>query len=167
MRLASVVLAASLLLHPAEGLARELKISHQRPGKTDARDRAVQIFAQEVQSRTPGITFRIYPQLSLNIKAEEQFDAMQSGRLDMSVYVLSYAVNKSPEFSLAVLPGLYPSLDAVRGLKGSRLLEHLQAIANANGVHVLAWYWVPGGFATSKREVGGPASVKGLKAAWR
>ena len=164
MRLASAVLMTCLLALPGgEASTREFKISHQWPVGTDARDRATRIFAQEVQSRVPGLSFRIYPQLSLNLKAEEQFDALQSGRLEMSVYVLSYAVSKSPEFSLAVLPGLYPSLAAVRSLKGSKLLEHLQGIANANRVHVLTWWWVPGGFATSNREISGPDSVKSLR----
>ena len=64
---------------------------------------------------------------------------------------------------MAVLPGLYPSLDAVRDLRGSKLLKHLQAIANKNGVHIVAWWWVPGGFVNTKREIAGPDTVKGLK----
>ena len=64
----------------------------------------------------------------------------------MSVYPLPYAVKKIPEFSLAVLPGLFPSVDAARALKNSKVSDQLQAIANANGVHILAWWWVPGGF---------------------
>jgi len=163
MRLASALVTACLLMPLDAAIGRELKISHQWPGETDTRDRATRIFVQEVNLRVPGLSFRIHPRLSLNIKAEEQFDALQSGRLEMSVYVLPYAVKKVPEFSLAVLPGLYPSLDAVRALRGSKLLEYLQQVANANGVHVLTWWWVPGGFATSNREVAGPDSVKGLR----
>jgi TRAP-type C4-dicarboxylate transport system substrate-binding protein len=58
---------------------------------------------------------------------------------------------------------LYPSLDDVRDLRGSKLLQHLQAIANKNGVHIVAWWWVPGGFVNTKREIAGPDTVKGLK----
>jgi TRAP-type C4-dicarboxylate transport system substrate-binding protein len=161
MRIASLVLALLLSLNAAS--AREFRISHQWPGETDARDRAARLFAQEVQSRVPALSFRIYPKLALKIGAEEQFDAVQSGDLDMSVYVLPYAVKKAPEFSLAVLPGLYPSLDTVRELKGSKVLDHLQSVAHANGVHILAWWWVPGGFVTKNREISGPDSVKGLR----
>ena len=144
-------------------LARELKISHQWPTEIDARDRAARLFVREVQSRIPGITFQIYPELALKMKAEEQFDALRSGKLEMSVYPLPYAVKKAPEFSLAVLPGLFPSVDAARGLKGSKVFDQLQAVANANGVHIVTWWWVPGGFVTLKREIAGPSTVTGLR----
>lgn len=161
--LALLCTVVALLVGAGASEARELKISHQWPEGTDARDRATRIFVKEVQARTPHLTFKIYPRLSLKIEAAKQFDALQSGDLDMSVYVPPYAVKKVPEFSLAVLPGLYPSLDAVRDLRGSKLLEHLQAIANKNGVHIVAWWWVPGGFVNTKREIAGPDTVKGLK----
>ena len=161
--LAPLLVAMSLFLCASGVFARELKISHQWPEGTDARDRAARIFAQEVQARAPEITFRIYPKLALKIEAAKQFEALQSGELDMSVYVPPYAVKKVPEFSLAVLPGLYPSLDAVRGLRGSKLLEHLQAVANRNGVHIVTWWWVPGGFVNTKQEIAGPDTVRGLR----
>jgi TRAP-type C4-dicarboxylate transport system substrate-binding protein len=43
------------------------------------------------------------------------------------------------------------------------VLEHLQDVAHQNGVHILAWWWVPGGFVTRNRQVAGPDTVKGLK----
>jgi TRAP-type transport system periplasmic protein len=162
MRLASILLALVMLIaNPVS--ARELKISHQWPGGTDARDRAARLFAQEVQQRAPSVSIQVHPQLALKIGAEEQFDALQSGKVEMSVYPLPYAVKKAPEFSLAVLPGLYPSLETVRYLRGSKLLEHLQSIAHRHGVHIVAWWWVPGGFVTRSREVAGPDTVKGLR----
>ena len=142
---------------------KQIRISHQWPAETDARDRAARIFVKEVEARLPGVSFQIQPELALNIGAAEQFDALQSGELDMSVYVLAYAVKKVPEFSLAYLPGLYPSVEIVRTLKGSKILDQVQAVANANGIHILAWWWVPGGFVTRNREVGGPETVKGLR----
>jgi TRAP-type transport system periplasmic protein len=164
MRLLALLCAAvGLFLAAGVSQARELKISHQWPEGTDARDRATRIFVKEVQARAPHLAFKIYPKLSLKIEATKQFDALQSGELDMSVYVPPYAVKKVPEFSLAVLPGLYPSLDAVRDLRGSKLLEHLQAVANKNGVHIVAWWWVPGGFVNTKQEIAGPDTVKGLR----
>ena len=159
-----VLLVVLLTLASVQELsAREIRISHQWPAGRDARDRAVRLFAKEVQSRVPAITFKIYPELSLNIKAEEQFDALQSGALDMSIYVLPYAVKKVPEFSLAVLPGLYPSVKVARSLKSFKISDQLQAVANAHSVHIVAWYWVPGGFVTRNREIGGPDTVKGLR----
>jgi TRAP-type C4-dicarboxylate transport system substrate-binding protein len=155
--------ALGLLLTTSGAFARELKISHQWPEGTDARDRAARLFAKEVQLRAPELTFRVYPELTLKIEAARQFEAMQSGELEMSVYVPPYAVKKVPEFSLSVLPGLYPSLDAVRGLRGSKLLAYLQAVAHKNGVHIVTWWWVPGGFVNTKREIAGPDTVRGLR----
>ena len=163
MRVTCALLAFYLLAPLDPALAREFKISHQWPAQIDARDRAVRIFVKEVQSRISGMSFQIFPQLSLKMTAEEQFGAMQSGKLDMSVYVLPYAVKQVPEFSLAVLPALYPSLDAARGLKDSKIGDQLQAVANAHGVHIVAWWWVPGGFVTRNREIAGPDTVKGLR----
>jgi TRAP-type transport system periplasmic protein len=51
----------------------------------------------------------------------------------------------------------------VRGLKGTPVADRLQAIANAHGVHILGWWWVPGGFVTRDREIAGPDTVKGLR----
>jgi TRAP-type C4-dicarboxylate transport system substrate-binding protein len=158
-----LLLALLTLLSAQQVSAREIRISHQWPAERDARDRAVRMFASEVTKRIPGISFAIYPNLSLHLKAEAQFEALQSGTLDMSVYVLPYAVKKVPEFSLAVLPGLYPSVKVARGLKGSKVSDQLEAVANAHGVHIVAWFWVPGGFVTRNREIGGPETVRGLR----
>jgi TRAP-type transport system periplasmic protein len=161
--LAPLWVAVALLLGPCPSQAKELKISHQWPEGTDARDRAARVFAKEAEQRSPDLKMRIYPRLALNIPAEKQFDALQSGELDMCVCVPTYSVGKVPEFSLAVLPGLYPSLDAVGALRGSKLIEHMQAVANRNGVHLLTWWWVPGGIVTRNREIAGPETVKGLR----
>jgi TRAP-type C4-dicarboxylate transport system substrate-binding protein len=159
-----ILLMALLTLTSVQQVsAREFRISHQWPAERDARDRAVRLFTKEARSRIPSSSFNIYPDLSWGIKAEDQFEALQSGALDMSIYVLPYAVKKVPEFSLAVLPGLYPSVEVARSLKGSKISDRLQAVANAHGVHIVAWYWVPGGFVTRNREIGGPDTVKGLR----
>jgi len=76
MRIAFAVLVMCLLTLPGETLAKELKISHQWPAETDARDRATRIFIQEVQSRAAGLSFRIHPQL--NLKAEEHMSKRSS-----------------------------------------------------------------------------------------
>jgi TRAP-type transport system periplasmic protein len=163
MRIVFALLALCLFASPSAVHGKEFKISHQWPPEVDARDRAARIFVQEVQARLPGHTFKIYPQLSLKFKADEQFEALQSGKLEMSVYPLPYAVKKVPEFSLGALPGLFPSVDSARGIKGSKVGEQLQAVAHANGVHILAWWWVPGGFVTKNREIAGPDTVRGLR----
>jgi TRAP-type transport system periplasmic protein len=163
MRIAWAFLALLFLGSLDPVAARELKISHQWPAEADARDRAARVFVKEVMARAPGISFQIFPQLQLKMKAEEQFAALQSGAIDLSVYPLPYAVKQVPEFSLSVLPCLYPSLEVVRGIKGTPVADKLQDIANARGVHILGWWWVPGGFVTRDREIAGPNTVKGLR----
>ncbi len=163
MRVVCALLVLLVFAPIDQGLARDFKISHQWPAETDARDRAARIFAREVEKRIPGVSIQVYPQLSLKMKAEEQFEALQAGTLDMSVYVLPYAAKKVPEFSLAVLPGLYPNLQAVRILKHSKVSDQLQVVAHEHGIHILGWWWVPGGFVTRNREIAGPETVKGLR----
>ena len=69
-----------------------------------------------------------------------------------------------PSFRWRFCRGCFRSVDAARALKNSKVSDQLQDIANANGVHILAWWWVAGGFVTRKpgnrRD---PSSVKGLR----
>jgi len=159
----------SLILIPAFGLssertafAQELKISHQW-AETDGRDRAIRVFVQEAQARAQDLKFRVYPNSSLGIEPDRLIEALQSGQLDAAVFPLSYAVHKVPEFSLARLPGLVPTLDAAQALRGSEIFSTLQSIAEANGVRIITSWWNPGGFFSKDREISDPRTVKGLK----
>ena len=163
-RLALVALVAWAVQANSLAMAQplELRVSHQWQQGTDARDRALRIFADEARKHAPEIRFRIHPNLSLNIKAEAQYEALQSGTLDMAVYPLAYATGKVPEFSIAILPGAISSLEEAARLKNSAYHKKLQEIANRNGVHILTWWWTPGGFVSRSRPIGGPDSIKGL-----
>jgi TRAP-type C4-dicarboxylate transport system substrate-binding protein len=143
--------------------AQEIKISHQWKANVDGRDRAARLFVQEVNKQDPGIKFRIYPAQSLGIKPVAQLDALQNGTLEMAVFPMSYAVGKAPEFSIIIMPGTVSSLDHAMRMKGTPFHKKLQEVAHANGIHIVSWWWTPGGFATKDREVTGPASVDGLK----
>ena len=44
-----------------------------------------------------------------------------------------------------------------------KLEKKLQEVAHANGIHIVSWWWTPGGFASKEREISGPASVAGMK----
>ena len=143
--------------------AQEIRVSHHYDETTDARGRATRIFVEEAQLRAPGLKFRIYPKLSLGLTSTGQLDALQAGQLEMAVFPFSYAAEKIPEASLALLPGLVPSLEIAQQLKSTELYERLQQIALANGVRIITWWWSPGGFATKARAIGGPESVAGLK----
>jgi TRAP-type transport system periplasmic protein len=144
-------------------LGQEIKISHQFKANTDARDKATRVFVEEVGKKDPNLKFRIYPGSSLNIKPAAQFDALQAGTLEMSVFPMSYAVGKVPEFSVTIMPGTITSLDQALKLKGTPFHKKLQELAEKNNVHIVTWWWTPGGFASKTREIGGPDSVKGEK----
>ncbi len=73
-----------------------------------------------------------------------------------------FSVKRVPEFSLALLPGLLPSLATARLLKGSEVHAKLQQVAAANGLRIVTWWWMRGGFAAA-REISGPQSVKGMR----
>jgi TRAP-type transport system periplasmic protein len=152
-----------LVMAPASqaALGQEIRIAHQWAEAVDGRDRAAQIFAQEVEVRFPGLKVRVTPGSPL--KPAEVLAALQTGRLNMAVFPLSDAGAKVPELALAGLPGLVPDLDAARDLKGSPIHAALQALAQAQGIRLLTWWWVPGGFFTKDMQVFGPSSVSGLR----
>lgn len=140
-----------------------LRISHQFHDTGDARGRAARIFAEEVSLRSPELKLRVFPQLSIGMSRDEQLESLQSGKLDFAVLPLVFGMKKIPEFSLALLPGLIPNLATARALKDSEVHARLQQVAAANGLRIVTWWWMRGGFATTGREVTTPASVKGLK----
>jgi TRAP-type C4-dicarboxylate transport system substrate-binding protein len=76
---------------------------------------------------------------------------------------MSYAVGKVPEMSIIIMPGTITSIDHAMRLKGTAFHKKLQEVANKNGVHIVTWWWTPGGFASKVREIGGPDTVKGEK----
>jgi hypothetical protein len=155
-------IAAATLLSAPLG-AQEIKISHQFKANTDARDKATRIFVEEVGKKDKNLKFRIYPGSSLNIKPVAQLDALQAGTLEMSVFPMSYAVGKVPEMSATIMPGTITSYDHAMRLKGSDFHKKLQELANKNGIHIVTWWWTPGGFASKERQIGGPDTVKGEK----
>jgi TRAP-type C4-dicarboxylate transport system substrate-binding protein len=162
-KLAFCALALAGVLAAHGVAAQPLKISHQWRAETDARDRATRVFVAGVKKRVSGMDFRIYPSRSLIQDPVAQFDAMQSGALEMAVYPLVYAVGKVPEFSITVLPGLIRSFDQAVALKNSKYHQALQDIAHKNGIHIVTWWWTPGGFAAKDRAISDPTSVKGMK----
>jgi len=154
---------AVAVLAPAVALAQEIKISHQFKANADARDMATREFVKEVNKRDPNLKFRIYPAQSLGIKPIAQLDALQNGTLEMAVFPLSYAVGKAQEFSISIMPGTVPTLEYAMKLRGTPFQRKLQDLAHAHGIHIVTWWWTPGGFAAKDREISGPKSVEGMK----
>lgn len=155
---ATAVFAAAL---PA--FAQEFKLTHQWKQGADSRDAGARAFAKDVTSKDPSLKFRIYPGASLISNPIKQLDALQDGTIDMAIIPLVYAVNKIPEFSVTVLPGAVSSAAEGMKLRGSPYAQKLQEIAEANGIHIVTWWWTEGGFVNRVRPIGAPDGVKGLK----
>ena len=161
--LVKALLGAAMCLAFASAEAQEIRISHHYDDTADARGRATRVFVDEAQKLAPDLKFRIYPKLSLGLTSVGQLDALQSQGVEMALLPFSYAAEKIPEASLALLPGLVPSLELAQKLKSTELYNKLQEIAQANGVRIITWWWSPGGFATKARPITGPESVAGLR----
>ena len=146
----------------APAAAQELQISHQFHAQHDSRGRAVQVFAAEVKRRLPELKITIHPQLSIGLTRDEQLQALQSGRLAFAVLPFFVPSKTIPEFSIALLPGLVPDLAAARTLRNSMVHAELQTIAAANGLRIVTWWWMRGGFALTAPRPIATGTLSGL-----
>ncbi len=147
--------------------AKVIKISHQFPGGTmdqgDFRDRLVRKFAQEVEKRTNGqLKFEIYPGGSL-VKAMQQFDALSTGALDMTLYPLAYSGGKIPEVNITLMPALITSYEQGYRWKQAPIGKDLTRILDEHNVKIITWIWQAGGNASRDKAILVPDDVKGLK----
>lgn len=149
---------------PLEAAAqvREFRISHQWEANVDARDRAARVFAAEVEKRVPSVKVTVHAKSALGVKPVEQYDAVLEGKFEMAIYPLFYGTQKVPEFAIGLLPGVPHNTDTARLLKGSDFSDRLQELAEEKGIRVLTWWWLGGGIASSKKEIGSPETVTGL-----
>lgn len=144
-----------------------LKISHQFPGgdgpEADFRHRLTAKFAQEVEKRTNGeLKFQIFPSSSL-IKPLNQFSAMQTGALDMTLLPLAYEGGKIPEVNLGLMPALVTSYEQGLRWKTAPIGQELTRIVDGKGVKILTWIWQAGGVASKNKAILNPVDVTGLK----
>lgn len=158
---ALIMLLVGVVIVPAD--AQELHISHQFHAEDDSRGRAAQVFAAEIVRRSPEMKITIHPQLSLGLTRDEQLDALQSGTLDFAVLPFIVPSKKVVEFSVALLPGLVADLTVARALKGSEVHAKLQHIAAENGLRIVTWWWMRGGFALAAPRAMTTESMAGLK----
>lgn len=158
-----IALAVLLAAWASGTSAQEFKLTHQWKQGADSRDAAARSFAKEVTSKDPTLKFRIYPGASLISNPLKQLDAVQDGTVEMAVIPLVYAANKIPEFSVTVLPGAVSSAADGMKLRNSPYAKKLQEVAEANGIHIVTWWWTEGGFANRVHPIGMPDGVKGLK----
>jgi TRAP-type C4-dicarboxylate transport system substrate-binding protein len=158
----SAALIAVALSAPALG-AQTLRASHQFPGgKGDVRDDMVQMIAKEVKAANVGLEIQVYPGASL-FKAEQQWNAMVNGQLDMTLFPLDYASGQVRAFSATLMPGLIRSYDRAKRINNSKFMKEMRAIIEQHGVIVLSDAWFGGGMASKRGCILEPSDVKGLK----
>jgi TRAP-type C4-dicarboxylate transport system substrate-binding protein len=140
-----------------------LKASHQFPGgKGDVRDEMVQMVAREVAAANVGLTIQVYPGASL-VKAKEQWKAMLTGQIDMTLYPLDYASGFHPEFGATLMPGLVKNHEHAQRVNASPFMDDIRAIMKKGGVEVLADAWLAGAFGGKDKCIVEPKDADGLK----
>ena len=140
-----------------------LRASHQFPGgKGDVRDEMVQIIAREVAQANVGLKIQVFPGESL-FKANEQWQAMIRGQLDISAFPLDYASGRHGEFSATLMPGLVKNHEHAKRINNSEFMQDIKAVMEKAGVIVLADAWLAGAFGSKKVCLRNPDDVKGLK----
>ncbi len=152
---------AAMMAVSAGASALTLKASHQWPGgKGDVRDEMVQMIAREVAKANVGLTIKVYPGKSL-FKPKEQWNAMVKGQLDISAFPLDYASGRHPQFSATLMPGLVKNHEHAKRLNNSPFMADIKKIINDSGIIVLSDAWLAGGFASKKKCILGPETMKG------
>lgn len=141
-----------------------LKLSHQWPKATtedgDFRSVLGEKFAAEVEARTNGeVTIQQYPAQSL-VKANDQYDAMLKGALDMSVLPFDYYSGKVPEFAVTLMPALVKNHEQAKAWQDAEIGKMVEKIAEENNLKILVWVWNAGAIATKGDPVVSPEDVR-------
>ena len=162
----ATVLTAALILGAAGQAAAQdvtLRAAHQFPGgKGDARDEMVQMIAREAAAANLGITIQVFPGASL-FKAQEQWNALVNGQLDISSFPLDYASGKVRAFGATLMPGLVRNHERALRLNNSPFMQAIKAKIEEAGVIVLSDAWLAGAVASKEGCIVKPDDIKGLK----
>ena len=159
------VLAAAALGAAVPALAADmtLRASHQFPGgKGDVRDEMVQIIAREAKAANVGLTVQVFPGASL-FKANEQWNALVNGQLDISSFPLDYASGKVRAFGATLMPGLVRNHERAARLNDSKFMKDIKAKIEQSGVVVLSDAWLAGAVASKKDCILEPKDIAGQK----
>src|SRR5438067_10867464 len=117
---ALATLAAALLAGSVAAAPVVMRASHQFPGgKGDVRDDMVQMIAREAKAANVDLDIQVYPGASL-FKAEQQWNALVNGQLDITLFPLDYASGQVRAFSATLMPGLLRSYDGAKRLNHSQ-----------------------------------------------
>jgi len=140
-----------------------LRASHQFPGgRGDVRDEMVQIIARDAKAANAGLEIQVYPGASL-FKANDQWNALVNGQLDISSFPLDYASGKMRAFGATLMPGLVRSHARAQRVNNSPFMKDIKAQIDKAGVVVLADAWLAGAIASKKGCIRKPDDIKGLK----
>ncbi len=160
---AFALLLAGLFVAPGASAVTLLKASHQFPGgKGDVRDEMVQIIAREAKAANVDLDIQVYPGASL-FKAQEQWNAIIGGQLDITAFPLDYASGKVRAFGATLMPGLVRNHERAARLNNSPFMKEIKAQIDKAGAMVLADAWLAGAVASKNGCIRTPADMKGLK----
>ena len=156
--LATLVTAASVAAAPVT-----LRASHQFPGgKGDVRDDMVQMIARDAKAAGVDLDIQVYPGASL-FKAEQQWNAIVNGQLDITLFPLDYASGQVRAFSATLMPGLVRNYARAKRLNTSQFMKDIHAHIEDAGAMVLSDAWFGGGMVSKRGCILTPDDVKGLK----
>src|SRR4051812_13012730 len=140
-----------------------LRASHQFPGgRGDVRDEMVQIIARDAKAANVDLEVQVYPGASL-FKANDQWNALVNGQLDISSFPLDYASGKVRAFGATLMPGLVRNHERAQRLNDSAFMKEIKAQIDKAGVVVLADAWLAGAVASKRACIRKPDDIKGLK----
>src|SRR3954449_6864499 len=140
-----------------------LRASHQFPGgRGDVRDEMVQIIARDAKAANVELEIQVYPGASL-FKANDQWNALVNGQLDISSFPLDYASGKQRAFGATLMPGLVRNHERAQRLNDSPFMKDIKAQIDKAGVVVLADAWLAGAVASKRACIRKPDDIKGLK----
>jgi TRAP-type C4-dicarboxylate transport system substrate-binding protein len=122
----------------------------------------VQIIARDAKAANVGLEVQVYPGASL-FKANDQWNALVNGQLDISSFPLDYASGKMRAFGATLMPGLVRSHERAQRMNNSPFMKEIKAQIDKAGVVVLADAWLAGAIASKKGCIRKPDDIKGLK----
>src|SRR4051795_6969663 len=155
--------ALAVMCAGAFGAPTTLRASHQFPGgRGDVRDEMVQIIARDAKAANVELEVQVYPGASL-FKANDQWNALVNGQLDISSFPLDYASGKQRAFGATLMPALVRSHERAQRLNESPFMKEIKAKIDKAGVVVLADAWLAGAVASKKACIRKPDDMKGLK----
>ena len=164
--LAAPAMIASTRLGSAAPL-RTLKLTHPFRMSTgdggDMRDRLCREFAAAVEKRTGG---ELAVEIASDFTTRDTvgiFAALQKGTLDLSLYPISDAAKDLPELDIGLMPGLVTSYKQGAGWKSSPVSRRFADFLADQGIVILSFIWLAGGWASRVHPIVNPEDAKGLK----